>query len=929
VATTTKAATKYVYDFAEGSREMRDLLGGKGANLAEMTRVLGPDRVPAGFTITTEACVAYMDSGGKMPEGIGPQVDEALERLQESAGRILGDPADPLLVSVRSGARTSMPGMLDTILNLGLNHESVKGLAERTGNERFARDSHRRLVQMFGNVVRGIPGERFEDAIAEVKKERGVKLDTELDAEALAGLTERFESIYREETGGDFPQHPHEQLAAAIKAVFDSWNGRRAVAYRRLNRIPDAWGTAVNVQQMVFGNKGEGSGSGVAFTRDEITGAPEPSGDYLADAQGEDVVSGVRNTQTLEEMARLLPGPHRELIEALRTLEAHYRDIQDVEFTVEEGRLYLLQTRDAKRPAQAAVRFAVDAVSEGLLDKAQALATIDAAKLDALLHPTFDPSVDYEVLARGVAASPGAARGAIVFSAADAVERGGAGEDVILVRPFTEAEDVAGFAAARGILTSEGGKASHAALVARGMGRPCVCGASDLEIDPGGGSVEVNGRELRGGETIAIDGSTGAITVDDVPLITPEISEEFRTVLDWADELRTLRVRANADSEADASKARSFGAEGIGLCRTEHMFFGADRDRLVKEMFVAAEEWRRASVAMSHDDDEEASRAAAEQAASAEARFRETLAELRALQRSDFEGIFHAMRGLPVTIRLLDPPLHEFLPAEHFEAELAALEEKGATAGELERVQHTVALVRDLHEANPMLGTRGVRLAVLYPPIYQMQVQAIIEAASAAAADGDAPEVEIMLPLIAYETELEKVRGLVIRAAEETRRELGSEVPFQVGTMLELPRACLVAERIARHADFFSFGTNDLTQTTIGLSRDDVEGRFLGPYIDRGILDRSPFETIDEPGVGELVRTGAERGRRGNPGIKLGICGEHGGDPDSISFFHRAGLDYVSCSPYRVPIARVAAAQAAAAEASGAEAAAALESIGG
>ncbi len=901
--------TKYVYDFSEGSREMRDLLGGKGANLAEMTQVLGEERVPAGFTVSTEACVAYMDAGGEKPPGLDDQVDEALERLERLAGRSLGDAEDPLLVSVRSGARVSMPGMLDTVLNLGLNDRSVVGLAERTGNERFARDSYRRLVQMFGNVVRGIPGDRYEDAIAEVKRDRGVELDTDLDVDDLKRLTDRFREIFREETGDQFPEDPRAQLDAAIQAVFGSWKGRRAVEYRRLNGIPERWGTAVNVQQMVFGNRGEDSGSGVAFTRDEITGAPEPSGDFLVNAQGEDVVSGVRNTQGLDEMAELLPEAHRELIDALRTLERHFADMQDVEFTVEQGRLYLLQTRNAKRPAQAAVRFVVDAVAEGLLEPGPALLTIDAAKLDALLHPTFDPAREYDVLARGVAASPGAAKGAIVFTAAEAVERGGAGDDVILVRPFTEAEDVAGFAAARGILTSEGGKASHAALVARGMGRPCICGASDLDIDLGRGVVSVNGHELRGGQAIAIDGSTGAITLDDVPLVTPGITEEFRTVLGWADELRRLEVRANADAPADAARARSFGAEGIGLCRTEHMFFGPDRDRLVKDMFVAAEEWRRAHVGEGRlvvgpdapptpvDD-----------------RFRSALGALQDLQRADFEGIFKEMTGLPVTIRLLDPPLHEFLPVEHFEQELEELESKGAAEEEIERARQRLALVHDLHEANPMLGTRGSRLAILYPPIYEMQVRAIIEAAAAAGADGEKPHVEIMLPLIAYETELAYVREILVRAATAAQEEVGHEVPYSVGTMLELPRACLIAERVARHADFFSFGTNDLTQTTIGLSRDDVEGRFIGAYLKQGILDQSPFETIDEPGVGELVRIGVARGREGNPDIHLGICGEHGGDPQSVAFFHRSGLDYVSCSPYRVPIARVAAAQAAAAE---------------
>ncbi|MGH2923605.1 MAG: putative PEP-binding protein, partial [Solirubrobacterales bacterium] len=608
----------------------------------------------------------------------------------------------------------------------------------------------------------------------------------------------------------------------------------------------------------------------------------------------------------------LLPGAHRDLLEALRVLERHYRDIQDTEFTVEEGRLYLLQTRSAKRPAQAAVRFAVDAVSEGLLDKGEALATIDAETLDSLLHPTFDPGTEFEVLARGIAASPGAAKGAIVFTADEAVARGEDGEDVILVRPFTEAEDVAGFAAARGILTSEGGKASHAALVARGMGRPCVCGASELEIDPAAGELGVDGRVLRAGDAIAIDGSTGEITLDDVPLIDPELSGEFRTVLSWADELRRLRVRANADNPGDAAKARSFGAEGIGLCRTEHMFFGADRDRLVKEMFLAAEEWRRAGGSRLELGGEPP-------AAEVDRRFRDSLLGLKQLQRADFEGIFAEMRGLPVTIRLLDPPLHEFLPVQHFEAELEEVERAGASEDDLGRARQAVALVRELNVANPMLGTRGVRLAVLYPPIYEMQVRAIVEAAAAAAAGGDAPRLEIMLPLIAYERELERVRAAVERAAREAAGEVGREVPHSIGTMLELPRACLIADRIAEHADFFSFGTNDLTQTAIGLSRDDVEGKFLARYIAEGVLDRSPFETIDVPGVGELVRIGAERGRAANPELKLGICGEHGGDPDSVAFFHRIGLDYVSCSPFRVPIARVAAAQAAVADDSAGE----------
>ncbi|HWC28121.1 MAG TPA: pyruvate, phosphate dikinase, partial [Solirubrobacteraceae bacterium] len=679
-----RVGTKWVYDFAEGSKDMRNLLGGKGANVAEMTRILGADRVPAGFTITTEACVSYMENGNSVPSGMAEEVDDALARLEETAGKTLGDPDDPLLVSVRSGARESMPGMLDTVLNLGLNDRSVHGLADRTGNERFAWDSYRRFVQMFGNVVRGISGERFEQAIADAKREHAVKLDTELDVAALRRLTARFRQIFEEETGEEFPQEPRDQLEQAIRAVFDSWTGDRAVAYRRINRIPDGWGTAVNVQQMVFGNKGDTSGSGVAFSRDEVTGAPEPSGDFLINAQGEDVVSGVRNTLDIAELQSALPESYEQLMDILRTLEAHYKDMQDIEFTVEEGRLYMLQTRNAKRPAQAAVRFACDAVEEGLLTKADAIATIDCEKLDALLHPTFDPSVDYAVLARGVAASPGAAKGEIVFSAADAVEAAAAGRDVILVRPFTEAEDVAGFHAARGVLTAEGGKASHAALVARGMGRPAVTGASALEVDLERKELRVGELLLCEGDCIAIDGTTGQITVDDVPLVEPQMDAHFERVLRWSDELRKLGVRANADTPRDAVKARSFGAEGIGLCRTEHMFMAADRQPKMREMILS--------------DTVEERRAA--------------LDELLPLQQQDFEGLFEEMRGLPVTIRLLDPPLHEFLPgAEEVAQELEHARIEGSD--EEPRLERTLERVHALSEANPMLGTRGVRLGVL------------------------------------------------------------------------------------------------------------------------------------------------------------------------------------------------------------------------
>jgi pyruvate, orthophosphate dikinase len=845
-------ATKWVYDFSEGSREMRELLGGKGANVAEMTRVLGADRVPAGFTITTEACVAFMREGA-FPEGLDAQVDEALAALEERAGKRLGDPSDPLLVSVRSGARESMPGMLDTVLNLGLNDESVQGLARATDNPRFAWDSYRRFVQMFGNVVRGIPGERFEAHLRD-------KRETEMDAAELEALTRTFQGLY------DFPQDPREQLEQAIRAVFESWNGERAVTYRRLNRIPDDWGTAVNVQQMVFGNKGETSGSGVAFSRDELTGAPEPSGDFLPNAQGEDVVSGVRNTK---DIADLWPEAREQLLDILRTLERHYGDMQDTEFTVEEGRLYMLQTRNAKRPAVAAVRFAVDAVEEGLLTQDEALLTIDAEALDALLHPTFDPGAAFDVLATGVAASPGAARGEIVFTAKDAVAAGEAGRDVLLVRPFTEADDVAGFHAARGVLTSEGGKASHAALVARGMGVPAVTGASSVEISLEERTVRVGDTVLHEGDLLTIDGTTGRITLDDVPLIEPEVGEAFDTVLRWADEARELRVRTNADTPEDASKARAFGAEGIGLCRTEHMFFGDDRHTKMVDAILAEDPGARSRC----------------------------LAALQELQQADFEGIFRAMEGLPVTIRLLDPPLHEFLP--HPDAEERAGIERGDDREELHR---RVERIRSLQESNPMLGTRGVRLGILMPDLYRMQAHAIC---AAAAAVEPRPEVEVMVPLVGYERELALVRELV----EDIAAEHGVDV--QVGTMLELPRACFLADKIAQHADFFSFGTNDLTQTGLGFSRDDIEGRILARYIEMKVLDRSPFETIDQPGVGQMVRMGAWLGRTVEPGLKLGVCGEHGGDPDSIEFFHHSGIDYVSCSPYRVPVARVAAAQAA------------------
>jgi pyruvate,orthophosphate dikinase len=874
------AERRWAVPFEEGGREMRDLLGGKGANVAEMTRVLGAERVPSGFTITTEACVAYMRAERVEPEGLDAEVAAALAALEERAGRRLGDADDPLLVSVRSGARESMPGMMDTVLNLGLTDRSVEGLAARTQNPRFAWDAYRRFVQMYGNVCRGIPGERFEEAIAERKREAGVELDVELGEEDLRALVGSFKEIYLDATGDQFPQEPGVQLRAAIRAVFDSWLGKRAVTYRRINHIPDEWGTACNVQQMVFGNKGKTSCSGVAFSRDEVTGGQEPSGDFLVDAQGEDVVSGARTPQDLAEMARVMPEAHAELLGILRTLEAHYRDMQDTEFTVEEGRLFMLQTRNAKRPAQAAVRFAVDAVAEGLLTEREALVTIDAASLDALLHPTFDPQAPFTVIAQGVAASPGAAKGQIVFTPDDAVDWAQRGRRVVLVRPFTEADDVHGFFAAQGILTAEGGKASHAALVARGMGKPCVAGASALRIDLEARTLRVGDVELGEGDLIAIDGSTGRVTADDVPLTEAEVDPNLDTVLGWADAARRLGVRANADTPEDARRAREFGAEGIGLCRTEHMFMAADRQPKMQAMIMAQDTAHR----------------------------RAALAELLPLQERDFEGLFEEMAGLPVTIRLLDPPLHEFLPSgEDLAVELERARHE--RPGDVRRLERTLDRVRSLEETNPMLGTRGARLGIIAPEIYDVQVEAIITAARTVRdRTGRMPEVEIMLPLVAYEQEIRILRARV----EHVIAKLGTDdVHPLIGTMIELPRACFIADRIAREADFFSFGTNDLTQTALGLSRDDVEAGFLTHYLEQRILDRSPFETIDRPGVGWLVRLGAWVGREAKPSLKLGICGEHGGDPDSIAFFHMAGLDYVSCSPFRVPIARLAAAQAA------------------
>ena len=851
---------RFVYDFDEPAEGGRELLGGKGAGLAEMTQLGVP--VPAGFTITTDACRAYTQNGKRLPEGLPEQIDEHIRALEEKVGKRFGDPSEPLLVSVRSGAAVSMPGMMDTILNLGLNDESVEGLGETTHNPRFARDSYRRLIQMYGEVVDGIDPHRFEQALTDLKEERGVQQDVELDARDLEELVGTFNSIYREETGREFPQDAREQLSWAVSAVFESWDNPRAQVYRRANGIPDDLGTAVSVVQMVFGNKGSESGTGVAFTRDPSTGESGLYGEFLADAQGEDVVAGIRTPEPLESMRERLPAAFDELLETMRRLEEHYRDMQDIEFTVEEGRLYLLQTRSAKRTAAAALKAAVSMVDEGLISREEAVARIDPAQLDQLLHPMIDPNAEVEVTARGLNASPGAASGKIVLDADTAEERGLAGESVILVRWETTPDDIHGLLQATGILTAHGGMTSHAAVVARGMGKPCVAGCEALTIDLKARKIKLGGEELAEGDVLTLDGGSGEVIVGKVDLVPPQINEDFETILAWADDLRRLKVRANADTPEDAARAREFGAQGIGLCRTEHMFMAEDRLPLVREMIMASNEDERPAA----------------------------LEKLLPHQQGDFEGIFEAMAGLPVTIRLLDPPLHEFLPP---------LEE-----AKDERMRERI---RALQEANPMLGTRGCRLGLLWPEIYEMQVRAIVRAAVAVEErTGDAPLVEIMHPLVGFAEELHRLRSITVATAQEETESL----EYLVGTMVELPRACIRADEIAEYADFFSFGTNDLTQTALGMSRDDAEGKFLTRYLEDGVLERNPFETLDQSGVGDLMRIAVERGRGAKEDLKLGICGEHGGEPASVAFCHGLGLDYVSCSPYRVPLARLAAAQA-------------------
>jgi len=885
----TKTAPKWVYSFgagrADGSAAARDKLGGKGAYLAEMSRLGLP--VPPGFTISAELCAVYYELGRQLPEELRPMVSAALEKVGRSVGTRFGDVDNPLLVSVRSGSRASMPGMMDTVLNLGLNDETVEGLARHSGDRRFAYDTYRRFIQIYGDVVLGLDHGLFEEILENYKNLKGVELDTELSAEDWADLIDRYKTLVENELGAAFPQDIHAQLWGAIAAVFGSWQNARAIAYRRLHDIPDDWGTAVSIQAMVFGNMGERSATGVVFTRNPSTGARELYGEFLLNAQGEDVVAGIRTPLPLTEIARrdakvsrpsleaLMPEVFAELKAVCAKLEAHFRDIQDIEFTVQEGRLFILQTRSGKRSTQAALRIAVEMAKEGVITREEAVKSIDAGHLDQLLHPTLDPDAEKTVLAKGLPASPGAASGELVFDADEAVHLKAQGHTVILARVETSPEDVQGMHAALGILTTRGGMTSHAAVVARGMGRPCVVGASSAVIDLERETLSAGGVLLHKGEVITIDGSTGQIIKGRVPTRQPELSEDFNTLMQWADGLRRLKVRANADTPADARQALAFGAEGIGLCRTEHMFFEETRILAMREMILA--------------DDEEGRRRA--------------LAKLLPAQRRDFIELFEIMAGLPVTIRLLDPPLHEFLPhGDDTIGEVAA--GMGVNAAQLRR------RVAELREFNPMLGQRGSRLLVSYPEIVEMQARAIFEAAvEASQALHDRVIPEIMVPLVATKGELDLIKERIAAVASAIEKERATNVAYSVGTMIELPRSCLVAGEIGKSAEFFSFGTNDLTQTTFGLSRDDA-GRFLGEYVDKGIIPHDPFVTLDKA-VGELVRIGAERGRQARPDLKMGLCGEHGGDPETIGFCEKIGLDYISCSPYRVPVARLAAAQAA------------------
>ncbi len=888
--------TKWVYRFgdgaAEGRADMKNLLGGKGAGLAEMSNLGLP--VPPGFTITTEVCTYFYGHEKSYPADLRKQVADGLAALERSLGARFGDADNPLLVSVRSGARVSMPGMMDTVLNLGLNDQAVVGLARKSGDERFAYDSYRRFIQMYGQVVLGVDHHHFEELIENHKLETGANLDTDLSAEDWRTVVSGFKDVVSQEFGQPFPQDPEEQLWGAIGAVFGSWMNSRAVTYRRLHDIPADWGTAVNVQAMVFGNMGPDCATGVAFTRDPSTGANAFYGEFLVNAQGEDVVAGIRtpqhlttagkeaNNSALPAMEEVMPEVLTELHKVRRTLEDHYRDMQDIEFTVQRGKLWMLQTRTGKRTAQAALKIAVSLVEEGVIDREEAIRRVEPGSLDQLLHPMLDPTAKTTVLARGLPASPGAASGKVVFSAEEAEALAVRGEAVILVRIETSPEDIHGMHAARGVLTTRGGMTSHAAVVARGMGRPCVAGAGDLRIDYEARTMTARATLVKAGEIITIDGSTGEVMAGEVATIQPELSGDFATLMGWADAIRRLKVRANAETPIDARAARRFGAEGIGLSRTEHMFFEADRIGAMRRVIMAEDEAGR----------------------------RAGLADLLPIQRADFAEIFRIMKGLPVTIRLLDPPLHEFLPKTEAEfGEMARL-----TGREVAAIRHRAVA---LHETNPMLGHRGCRLGITYPEIYEMQAAAIFEAAVTVTKEtGEAVEPEIMVPLIATKKEFDILKAMIDRVGKEVMGREGTVVPYLVGTMIELPRAALLAGEIAETAEFFSFGTNDLTQTVFGLSRDDAAS-FVGTYQRLGIFEHDPFVTLDVTGVGELVRIGAERGRAARPGLKLGICGEHGGDPASIAFCHQVELDYVSCSPYRVPIARLAAAQAALSGASG------------
>ncbi len=874
---------KRIYFFEEGSAKMKDLLGGKGANLAEMRRIGLP--VPPGFTITTEVCREYYAVGGKFPEGLEEEIIEAMHKLEEMSGNKFGDPENPLLVSVRSGAPISMPGMMDTILNLGLNDETVKGLAKLTNNERFAYDSYRRFIMMFSDVVRGVERHLFEEALEEIKKKYGVKTDAEVPAEGMKELAERSKEIYKEQLGEEFPQDVWKQLMMAVDAVFRSWNNERAILYRKINNIPDDMGTAVNIVKMVFGNMGDDSATGVAFTRNPSTGEKELYGEYLVNAQGEDVVAGIRTPKPVKELEKDIPEAYKELVRVAEILEKHYRDMQDMEFTIEKGKLYMLQTRTGKRTAAAAVKIAVDMVKEGLITKEEAIMRVTPEQIETLLHKRIDPAAEKVLIAKGLPASPGAATGMVVFDTQEAVKLSEEGKKVILVRPETTPDDLHGMVASQGILTSRGGMTSHAAVVARGMGKPAVVGCEEIDIDMEKEQFTApSGKVYKKGDIITIDGSTGEVFEGEVPLIDPQMSGEFKELLDWADEIRVLGVYANADTPEDAAKAREFGAEGIGLARTEHMFLGPERVKIVQRMIMADTEEER----------------------------REALKDLGKLQKADFKGILEAMDGLPVTIRLLDPPLHEFLPSpEELLEEIRKLEEEGADEKVLEEKRKLYHKAVELAEHNPMMGFRGCRLGLIYPEIYEMQVEALMEAAAELKKEGKNPIVKVMHPLVGHVNEMKRLRELTDKVAFKVLDREGVDLKYKVGTMIEVPRAALTAYQIAEYAEFFSFGTNDLTQMTFAFSRDDAEGKFLAKYVEEGILPKNPFIVLDRDGVGRLIQIAVTDGRRTRADLDVGICGEHGGNPESIEFCHLVGLDYVSASPYRVPVARLAAAQAA------------------